>query len=199
MNNVLYVAHRINTSKELENISITHGVEIDLRNYGNDIILCHDPFDTEYELFENYLKNYKHKFIILNIKTEGIEYKVLELIKLYNIQDYLFLDCSFPMIYKLINLGENNIAIRFSELESIDTILNLKNKVKYVWVDCFTKTPLNKSIYKELNDNNFKIVLVSPELQNHKFKLELYKDYLIKNDIIPHMICTKTYNIKRWL
>ena len=37
-----------------------------------------------------------------------------------------------------------NIAIRFSEFEGLDTILNMKGKVKWVWVDCFTKNPLTK-------------------------------------------------------
>jgi hypothetical protein len=199
MNNMIFIAHRINTINELKQIPIKYGVEIDLRNNGNDIILSHEPFFNNCELFEEYLKFYSHKFLILNVKTEGIEYKILELLIKYNIKDYFFLDCSFPMIYKLINLGEPNIALRFSEFESIETILTLKNKVKWVWIDCFSKLPYTPQIDKLLKNNNFSICLVSPELQNQENKIELYKNQINKSNIFSNMICTKINNIKKWL
>jgi hypothetical protein len=199
MDKVLYIAHRINTIDELKSIPINYGIEIDLRNDRNFIILAHDPFELNvYDEFEEYLKYYKHAFLILNIKTEGIEFRVLELLKKYNITNYFFLDCSFPMIHKLIELGETNIAIRFSEFESFNTIMNLKNKIKWIWVDCFTKFPVCKDIYKIFKNNNFKLCYVSPELQNQENKLEIYKDFIKKNNLIPNMICTKVYNIDKW-
>jgi hypothetical protein len=39
------------------------------------------------------------------------------------------------MIYLLSRQGEKNIALRFSEFESIDTILNMKGKANWVWID----------------------------------------------------------------
>jgi hypothetical protein len=103
---MLFCCHRINTSIELQHINPKYGIEIDLRdNSQGQIYLAHDPF-TEGELFDNFLKLYTHSFIILNIKSERIEYKVLELLKKYNITNYFFLDSSFPMIYKLSNEGE---------------------------------------------------------------------------------------------
>ena len=56
--------------------------------------------------------------MILNIKSERIEYKVLNLLQKYNINNYFFLDSSFPMIYQLSEEGEKNIAVRYSEFES---------------------------------------------------------------------------------
>ena len=120
------------------------------------MIVTHDPFTTGIEL-EQYLKHFNHKFIMLNVKSEGIEYEIIKLLNKYNITNYFFLDCSFPMIYKLTQLNENNIALRFSEYESIDTILNMKNKCKYVWIDCFTNYPLTITTYNILKQNNFKL------------------------------------------
>ena len=192
-----YIAHRINTIEELKQIPFEYGVELDLRDYGDRLILQHDPF-KDGEDFEEYLKYYNHGTMILNIKSERIEHKVLELIKKYDIKKYFFLDSSFPMIYQLSKNGERNIALRFSEFEGLDTILNMKDKVEWIWVDCFSKLPITNENYMLLKENGFKFCLVSPELQNQKEKLERYKQYLNVNNITVDAICTKSYNIDKW-
>lgn len=192
-----YIAHRINTIEELKQIPKEYGVELDLRDYGERLILQHDPF-KDGEDFEEYLKHYNHGTMILNIKSERIEHKVLELIQKYNIKKYFFLDSSFPMIYLLSKSGEKNIALRFSEFEGIDTILNMKGKVEWIWVDCFTKLPITAENYKLLKEHGFKFCLVSPELQQQNDKITRYKQYLIAQNIIFDAICTKVYNIERW-
>lgn len=200
---MIYVSHRVNDICSLKNTPVEYGIEIDIRDYEYELILSHDPFigreDFHHILrLETFLKYYKHKFIILNIKNEGIEYRVLEILKKYHIDNYFFLDCSFPMINKLSQNNENNIAMRLSEYETIETVLNMKNKVKWVWVDCFTKFPLNKDQFDLLKQNGFNICIVSPELQGQLNKLYEYKEYITTNNIIPDMICTKLDNINKW-
>ena len=191
-----YIAHRVNTISELLNTPTEYGIEIDLRDYKEKIILQHDPFKNGQD-FEEYLNHYKHGIIILNIKSEGIEFKVLELLKKYNLKNYFFLDSSFPMINLLSLKGEKNIALRFSEFEGIDTALMTYKRIKWIWVDCFTKLPITVQTYKLLKDYNYKLCLVSPELQNQDLKLESYKNYLKKEGIIFDAICTKLKNIPR--
>ncbi len=187
---MLYIAHRINTIKELKTIPSDWGVEIDLRDYKEDIVLQHDPYiiDSNVTIFEDWLKEYNHSLIILNIKSEGIEYKILDLLKKYDIISYFFLDSSIPMIIKLLNKGETNIAIRYSEYEPIKFVDKFRGKCKWLWVDCFTKYPeLNKNI-----TNGFNICLVSPALQgriSEKIPLEI-KDK-------ANAICDKSYNIEK--
>lgn len=193
-----FCCHRINTIDELQQIPTNYGIEIDLRdNQLGQIHLSHDPFHQG-ELFEEFLNNYHHDFIILNIKSERIEYNILELLKKHNITNYFFLDSSFPMIYKLSNEGEHNIAIRYSEYEGLDTVLNMKGRVKWVWVDCFTKNPLTRNHYDILKNAGFKLCFVSPELQNQPEKIKEYRQFFIENDIVFDMICTKKYNIEKW-
>ena len=180
---MLYVSHRINTISELININNCYGIEVDLRDDKNgNLFLSHDPFHDG-ELFSEFLKYYNHAFIICNIKSEGIEFKVIQELDKYKINKYFLLDSSIPMIYKLIKIGIKNIAVRFSEIESIETVLKFKNKVEWVWVDCFTSCPLNNSNFKILKDNNFKLCFVSPELQNQPEKIQEYKEYFFNNDI----------------
>jgi hypothetical protein len=113
-----FIAHRVNTIKDLKKIPFEYGVEVDLRDFGQKLILHHDPF-KDGEDFEKYLKYYNHGSLILNIKSEGIEFKALEILKKNNVKKYFFLDSSFPMINQLSLKGEKNIALRFSEYEGI--------------------------------------------------------------------------------
>lgn len=191
------IAHRINTVDELINLPETYGVELDLRDFNDRLILQHDPF-SEGEDFEDYLKKYHHGTMILNIKSERIEDRVLELINKYNIKKYFFLDSSFPMINLLSSSGEKNCALRFSEFEGLDTIFTMQGKCNWIWVDCFTQLPINKKIEMKLKSAGFKICLVSPELQGRDQDIEKYKQYLNSNDIVFDAICTKQYNFERW-
>ena len=192
-----FIAHRINTIEDLKQVPVKYGVELDLRDFGERLILQHDPFKNG-EDFEEYLKHYKHGTMILNIKSERIEHKVLELIQKYGIKKYFFLDSSFPMIYLLSKSGERNIALRFSEFEGVDTILAMAGKVEWIWVDCFTKLPINAQNYKLLKEHGFKFCLVSPELQGQNEKLESYRQYLERESIVFDAVCTKVYNVEHW-
>lgn len=193
-----YIAHRVNTIKELLKTPVEYGVEIDLRDYEDRLILQHDPFKKG-EDFEEYLKHYNHGTIILNIKSEGIEYQVLELLKKYTVNNYFFLDSSFPMINSLSSKGEKNIALRFSEYEGIDSIRYMARRVNWVWVDCFSKLPITSNNYKILKDLKLKLCLVSPELQNQDSKVQSYKHYLQQEGIIFDAVCSKLHNINKWI
>ena len=139
-----FIAHRINTVQELIALPKEYGVEIDLRdNLKGEVYIAHDPFITG-DSFEDYLQNYNHGIMILNIKSERIEFKVLELLEKFKIKDYFFLDSSFPMIYSLSKKGIKKTALRFSEFEGLDTIEKMVGLVDWIWVDCFTKLPITK-------------------------------------------------------
>lgn len=193
-----FISHRVNTVKDLKNTPIEFGVELDLRdNIDGSIYINHDPF-VQGENFEDYLREYQHGMMILNIKSERIEYKVLDLLKKYKIEKYFFLDSSFPMIKALTDQGESNIALRYSEFEGIDTIKLMSGRAKWVWIDCFNSFPLEESIYLKLKDMGYNLCFVSPELQGQPEKIEEYADNIKKRNINFDAICTKLYNIDGW-
>ena len=74
--------------------------------------------------------------------------------------------------------GFKNIAVRFSEEEPIQTVKNCINKLKYVWIDTFTKLPINKKNHPILN--KFHKSLVSPDRWNRAKDIHKYKKYLKK-------------------
>lgn len=193
-----FIAHRINSTQELKSVPIEYGVELDLRDdLTGRIYIQHNPFEPG-EDFEEYLIQYHHGTMILNIKSERIELKILELLRKYNIEKYFFLDSSFPMIKLLSDQGENKIALRFSEFEGLDTLVAMQGKIQWVWVDCFSMLPLDKDIYKKIKELGYKICIVSPELQGQPEKMVEYKEQLRKGNIQPDAICTKLYNISKW-
>ncbi len=193
-----YIAHRINTIAELQYVNNDFGVELDLRDdLDGKIYIQHDPF-VKGELFENYLRQYDKGLMILNIKSERIEYEVLKLVGQYGVQEFFFLDSSFPMIYMLSKGGCRNIALRFSEYEGMDTIRKMAGLVDWVWVDCFTSIPLDNNSYNEMKKMGYKLCFVSPELQGRDSDIEKYIEYLNSKKICFDAICTKYYNIDRW-
>lgn len=196
-----FICHRVNKIKELEKIDEQFGVEIDIRDdhTTNKLILAHDPFVTG-DSFEEYLQSYSNNTLILNIKSERVELQCLELLKKYKIKKYFFLDSSFPMIYLLNTKYQNNsIASRFSEFELIELTENIKNFIEWIWVDCFTTLPLDENIMEKIKLLNKKVCIVSPELQGQKEKIKLYREQLLKNNIIPDAICCKEYMIYEWI
>lgn len=187
-----FIAHRCNTIKALQTTPIEYGVEIDIRSENDRLIIHHDPFSRG-ESFEEWIKHYQHSTLILNVKEEGLENRLIELINGQNIKDYFFLDQSFPALIKWSKLGERQCAVRVSEFESIETALTLAGKINWAWVDCFTKFPLMGEDAKRLQDAGFKLCLVSPELQGHTPEVAIpnLAALLSKRQIMAQAICTK--------
>ena len=113
---------------------------------------------------------------------------------------HLNLSMKIYISYKDLSIiGEKNIAIRFSEFESIESVELVKNMVKWVWIDCFTKFPLDLKTYNKIKNLGLKICLVSPELQGYNTeKIKEFKEIIKINSFKIDAICTKYYNIKLW-
>ena len=83
------IVHRVNNSSKLVRIPKNYGIEVDVRDYKKKLILNHDPFKNG-ENLEVFLKKYNHGTLIINIKSEFIEYKIIKLLKKYKISKYFF-------------------------------------------------------------------------------------------------------------
>ena len=194
---MIFACHRINTIKKLKKIPKFYAIEIDVRDYKNKIILHHDPFKKG-DTLSKFLESYNHRFLILNIKSEGIEIKVLQMLKKFNIKKYFFLDCSFPSIIKLIKGKNRNIAIRISDYESFDNLKKMKYLVKWVWIDCFNTIPLNQKNYNLIKKYKFKICLVSPELHGRKINNKRVINLIKTQKIHIDMLCSKINFFQTW-
>jgi hypothetical protein len=190
-----FICHRINTITELIGIPKCFGVEIDIRENQKKkgLMLAHDPYEEGNDL-KKYLEHYRHSLLIANIKSERIEEACLDYFRKFQINNYFFLDSSFPMMVSLSKCENTNFAVRFSEFEPLPYLYS-----KWIWVDCFSKSPLNYETFQLLRSDCRKVCIVSPELQKRSDDIYKYRLDMIKNNIIPDAICCKFSNIFEWI
>ena len=180
--------HRVNTIAELEKIkNLDDGVEIDVRSiHGKALYLSHDISDSG-ELFENWLKHYTLRgTLVINIKEEGLEERIIKMLEDHGISNYMFLDEPFWFLLKSSRKFNNkNFAIRASKFESVDTALMSKQLSNWVWYDYFDDV-VNVEDLKLLINSGFKVIMPSHELVGSK---KSYEKILEKAGIILYGIC----------
>ena len=190
------ILHRVNTINLLKDTPREFGVEIDIRSSDGNLIIHHEPFSKGQNL-EEWLSAFQHSTLILNVKEEGLEEPILRLMEKYNINDFFFLDQSFPFLKKTSSMGEKRCAVRVSEYEDIKTAFSLSGQINWVWVDCFNVFPLTNQDATQLKNAGFKLCFVSPELQgrNNKDHIIEFRKNIENLGIIGDAVCTKYPNL----
>ncbi len=204
---MIIVAHRINTIEELSKLDPKYGVEIDIRGYGDQILLSHDPISNPNTLvsLEDYLKTFTiqgNSFIIFNIKEAGYEERVLNLAAHYDIpkENYFLLDVEFPYLYKATREGIRELAIRYSEAEPIENVESQirdgKTLLDWVWIDTNTRLPLNEEIVHRLS--LFKTALVSPDRWGRPQDIDAYAEEIKQLGMNLDLVMTSVETIPTW-
>ena len=206
---MLLIQHRINSIEQAVDLPPEYGGEVDVRYHNDEIILEHDPLGhhkTQLLSLNHFLTYWNCSGpLILNVKTEGIERRCIELMQKHQVENWFFLDLSMPFFVQfteiaqnncITNFGPNNLAVRFSDKEPIEYAMAFKGKAGWVWVDCFLNLPLNKDTHSILRDAGFKLCLVSPELQKHDVsRIAEFRDKLTQLEY--DAVCTKRPDL--WL
>jgi len=190
---MIKILHRVNCPEQLVNIDRAYGVEMDVHAYGEKLVVHHDAFHDGPELSE-WLEACGSRFVIFNIKEEGIESRVRDLALKFGIVDYFLLDLSFPALIKMVRNGESRIAIRVSEFEAIENALLLESQVEWIWLDCFEGFPLTKEDCQQLKGCDLKICLVSPELHGgsrSKNDIYIFQEKLKDLNMDIDAVCSK--------
>jgi hypothetical protein len=162
---MLLIEHRVNTLEHLAQVPPERGIEVDVRDYDGELRLAHDPLETG-ERLADLLAEYHHALIVFNVKCDGLAGRIAALARRHGVEDYFFLDLANPSLINLARRGEARVAVRYSEFEPVEAALALAGQAGWVWVDCFTRLPLEPASYAALRPR-FKLCLVSPELQKH--------------------------------
>jgi hypothetical protein len=190
--NILVIRHRCNSIADLAATKTYYGVEIDIRSKDETLVLAHDPFSPG-ESFSDWIEHYRHRFIVLNVKEEGLEEAVLGVLGRHGVEDFFFLDQSFPFLLKTAAGGERRCAVRTSEYESVETALAVAHLVDWVWLDTFTGLALTGSEANALKKAGLKLCLVSPELVGRTGvdEVRLLRERLALYHIDIDAVCTK--------
>lgn len=168
------------------------GTETDIRDYKGELVISHDIADEtciKVETFFKIYNSFNNKLpLALNIKADGLQYKLQELIEKFEIRNYFVFDMSVPDGLVYLKYGFNTFT-RQSEYEKNPSFYN---KSKGIWLDEFSTHWIDEDIIKFHLNNRKKICIVSPDLHKREYKKEwqYYKEIEKKLHINDLMICT---------
>ncbi len=190
----LLIKHRVNSVREVQSLDRGYGAEIDLRTRDRGIVLNHEPYQ-EGDLFQDFLRSYapdRESPLILNVKEDSLEPQIRQMCEAARLENYFFLDVTFPTMMKLVNSGFNRVALRVSEYEPIEIARAFQKKVCWAWVDCFTGRVPEVSLLQTLQEWGYRVCLVSPELQGYGEE-KLREHFQVRELLRPGLdaVCTK--------
>ena len=191
-----FIIHRINKISNLKKLKKYDGIEFDVRDRNNKLVLSHDPNNNGEEL-NKFIKKIKNQILFINVKSYGLLKKIIPIVKKKN---YFFLDLSFSEINFLIEKKmTKRVVMRFSIYENFDLKKKYFKNIKWIWFDLFKNYYISKKQYSYIKKHKKKICLVSPELLGKsKNDVKKFINYLNKNKIIADAVCTKKKFVNFW-
>lgn len=197
MQNIKIIAHRgfwkieseKNTMLALERaIENGFGFETDLRDYAGKLVISHNPPCGNEITVESVFKLYSQKqadaMLALNIKADGLQEMVKELLDRYNIDNYFFFDMSVCDTIPYIS-QKLKIASRRSEYEAE---LPFYKDSTTVWLDFFMNDSLVVTETHKYLEDGRAVCIVSPELHGRDYR---YVWNQLKNMNNPYLyLCT---------
>ena len=190
---MIWVQHRVVTRSELKEVPSTFGVEIDVRSHPDGwLYLAHDPFEIG-ERLENFLQEFRHELLIVNVKEDGLEAKCATVLQSFGIRDFFFLDQSIPAIVRGDRDYARHSSGRLSEFEPTEALASLSPFIGWAWVDSFSPSSGWQRRAQFAKERGLKVCVASPELHG-KEKREHIATYKREIHEIPHYVdavCTK--------
>ncbi|MDN5104885.1 hypothetical protein O8C79_06215 [Aliarcobacter butzleri] len=172
--------------------SLGFGTETDVRDYKGELVISHDIADENCvsvkEMLEIYNKYDNTLPLALNIKADGLQIKLKELLIGYKIKNYFVFDMSVPDGLQYLKQDMKSFT-RESEYEKIPSFYN---EAYGIWLDEFEGHWINKEVIEKHINNNKHICIVSPDLHKREYKKEWqhYKEIEKELKINYLMLCT---------
>jgi hypothetical protein len=161
--------------------SLGFGTETDIRDYNGNLVISHDiptsdsiSLDAFFQLYNGSNSTYP---LALNIKADGLQKKLIELLEKYSISNYFIFDMSIPDLKVSIGFGLKTF-VRLSEYE---TDLPFYESIKGIWLDSFNSIWYTSATIKRHLDEGKFVCIVSPELHNRNHSD--HWEFLVNNDI----------------
>ena len=167
------------------------GIETDFRDFNGDLVVSHDlPRDDAMPIseFVNLFKSSGNdETIALNIKADGLQLLVKQMVESSGMKNYFAFDMSVPDMRGYFSEGIPTYT-RLSEYEQNPSYLE---KSIGVWLDAFESEWYDINIFDHLIKKNKQIAIVSPELHgrpHYDLWTFLKTNKLYQNSLIS--ICT---------
>ncbi|MCT7592491.1 hypothetical protein N5U31_05860 [Aliarcobacter butzleri] len=168
------------------------GTETDIRDYKGELVISHDIADEKSmsvkEMFEIYNKYDNTLTLALNIKADGLQVKLKELLEDYKITNYFVFDMSVPDGLQYL---KHNIKV-FTRESEYEKIPSFYDESCGVWLDEFQGHWITKEVIEKHIKNGKEICIVSSDLHKREYKKEWqhYKEIEKELGIKNLMICT---------
>lgn len=172
--------------------SLGFGTETDIRDYKGELVISHDIADDKSisvkEMFEIYNKYDNTLPLALNVKADGLQVKLKELLEEYKITNYFVFDMSVPDGLQYL---KHNIKA-FTRESEYEKFPSFYDEAYGIWLDEFQGHWITKEVIEKHIKNNKQICIVSPDLHKREYKKEWqhYKDIEKELSIDNLMICT---------
>ncbi len=177
---MIIIKHRVNSIKE---INPKFGLEIDIHNYNNKLVLAHDHPNEQSIKLEDFITHIpKNSLLAINIKNEEVEAGLKIILSRTKTTNYFTFDWPVTSLHNAIN-HDLNCAFRLSEYEK-DIVPNCP----WVWLDSFNGIWYDADFLISLKKSGIKLAIVSPELHNREEDISKVKE--IVNAVKVDAICT---------
>ena len=177
---MIIIKHRVNSIKE---INPKFGLEIDIHNYNNKLVLAHDHPNEQSIKLEDFITHIpKNSLLAINIKNEEVEAELKIILSRSKTTNYFTFDWPVTSLHNAIN-HDLNCAFRLSEYEK-DIVPNCP----WVWLDSFNGIWYDADFLISLKKSGIKLAIVSPELHNREADISKVKN--IVNAVKVDAMCT---------
>ena len=154
------------------------GTELDVRDYCGKIVISHHIPDSTCLGFETFLDIYckykKNLYIAINIKADGLQGLLHDLLDKYQVKKYFVFDMSVPDALSYLNLKIKSFT-RESEFE---TVPSFYEQADGVWMDEFRGPWITPQRINHHLENGKRVCIVSPELHQMAY-LARWKEYKV--------------------
>lgn len=168
-----------------------YGIETDVREYNGSLVLSHDIANSSSvlctELFEYYKNKKSNSVLALNVKEDGIQSSLKDILKEYEITEYFMFDMSIPEMVVYDRMGFRF----FSRHSDIEILPVMYDKAEGIWVDAFFNDwDMVESVQNHLKAGKL-VSLISPEIHG-KDKTLIWKEIVDCNinDNDNFFLCT---------
>jgi len=172
--------------------SLGFGTEVDVRDYHGKLVVSHDIADSVSMDFRDFLGVYSgyksNLYLAINIKADGLQSLLLDLLSEHKIKNYFIFDMAVPDALGYLDLGMK-VFTRESEFE---TSSSLYEQADGVWMDEFNTHWITAQRIQHHIDKEKKVCIVSPELHqmDHSARWNDYKAVSRNLDKGELMLCT---------
>lgn len=165
------------------------GVETDIRDFHGQIVISHNiPMEgcIQFKEFaDQYVKAGKKLPLALNVKSDGIQKILKELLLLYGIDHYFMFDMSIPEQVVYLREGFHTFA-RQSEYERE---IVMYGQVEGIWMDEFETAWITKEVIEKHLKNGKRVGIISSEI-HHQNADRLWNIIIPFRDNKNLLLCT---------